>query len=109
METDDTLIRSFFEENKKEIADRGFSRRVMRSLPRRKNRIFKAHTHKYPFAPLLNSFFSLIFSLLNLVLKPYVDLLRVYVASAGNDHRLGANEAPPAIVSMFLGDDLTEV
>ncbi len=44
METDDKLIRSFFEENKKEIADRGFSRRVMRSLPRRKNRIFKALT-----------------------------------------------------------------
>ncbi len=37
------------------------------------------------------------------------DLLRLSVASAGNDHRLGANEAPPAIVSMFLGDDLTEV
>ena len=36
-------------------------------------------------------------------------LLRVSVASAGNDHRLGANEAPPAIVSMFLGDDLTEI
>ena len=39
----------------------------------------------------------------------YQDLLRVSVASAGNDHRLGANEAPPAIVSMFLGDDLTEI
>ena len=39
----------------------------------------------------------------------YQDLLRVSVASAGNDHRLGANEAPPAIVSMFLGEDLTEV
>ena len=37
------------------------------------------------------------------------DLLRVSVASAGNDHRLGANEAPPAIVSMFLGDELTEI
>ena len=37
------------------------------------------------------------------------DLLRVSVASAGNDHRLGANEAPPAIVSMFLGDELTAV
>ena len=36
----------------------------------------------------------------------YADLLRVSVADAGNDHRLGANEAPPAIVSMFLGDDL---
>jgi len=39
----------------------------------------------------------------------YQDLLRVSVASAGNDHRLGANEAPPAIVSMFLGDELIEV
>jgi len=39
----------------------------------------------------------------------YQDLLRVSVASAGNDHRLGANEAPPAIVSMFLGEELTEI
>ncbi len=39
----------------------------------------------------------------------YQDLLRVSVASAGNDHRLGANEAPPAIVSMFLGDELTAI
>lgn len=39
----------------------------------------------------------------------YQDLLRVSVADAGNDHRLGASEAPPAIVSMFLGDDLAEV
>ena len=39
----------------------------------------------------------------------YQDLLRLSVASAGNDHRLGANEAPPAVVSVFLGDELTEV
>ena len=39
----------------------------------------------------------------------YQDMLRVSVANAGNDHRLGANEAPPAIVSMFLGDELTEI
>jgi glutamine synthetase len=39
----------------------------------------------------------------------YQDLLRISVASAGNDHRLGANEAPPAIVSMFLGTDLAEI
>lgn len=39
----------------------------------------------------------------------YPELLRISVASAGNDHRLGANEAPPAIVSMFLGSDLSEV
>ena len=39
----------------------------------------------------------------------YAELLRASVASAGNDHRLGANEAPPAIISIFLGDALTEV
>lgn len=39
----------------------------------------------------------------------YADLMRISVASAGNDHRLGANEAPPAIVSIFLGDELTAV
>ena len=39
----------------------------------------------------------------------YQDLLRISVASAGNDHRLGANEAPPAVVSMFLGDELSEI
>ncbi len=39
----------------------------------------------------------------------YQDMLRIAVASAGNDHRLGANEAPPAIVSMFLGDELQNI
>ena len=39
----------------------------------------------------------------------YQDLLRTAVATAGNDHRLGANEAPPAVVSIFLGDELTAV
>lgn len=39
----------------------------------------------------------------------YQDLLRLSVASAGNDHRLGANEAPPAVVSMFLGDELSDI
>ncbi len=39
----------------------------------------------------------------------YAELLRASVASAGNDHRLGANEAPPAIISIFLGDQLTEI
>ncbi len=39
----------------------------------------------------------------------YQDLLRLSVATAGNDHRLGANEAPPAIISIFLGDELTGV
>ena len=39
----------------------------------------------------------------------YADMMRLSVASAGNDHRLGANEAPPAIISIFLGDELTAV
>ncbi len=39
----------------------------------------------------------------------YQDLLRISVASAGNDHRLGANEAPPAVISVFLGQELTEI
>ena len=39
----------------------------------------------------------------------YQDLIRISAASAGNDHRLGANEAPPAIISIFLGDELTEI
>ena len=39
----------------------------------------------------------------------YQDLLRISVASAGNDHRLGANEAPPAIVSIFTGDELAGI
>ena len=39
----------------------------------------------------------------------YQDLLRISVATAGNDHRLGANEAPPAVVSMFLGDELSAI
>ena len=39
----------------------------------------------------------------------YADLLRLSAASAGNDHRLGANEAPPAVVSMFIGDELQDV
>ena len=39
----------------------------------------------------------------------YQDVLRISVASAGNDHRLGANEAPPAIISIFLGEELTEI
>lgn len=39
----------------------------------------------------------------------YQDLLRLSVATAGNDHRLGANEAPPAVVSIFLGDELNGV
>ena len=41
--------------------------------------------------------------------RRYQDLLRLSVATAGNDHRLGANEAPPAVVSIFLGDELTAI
>lgn len=53
--------------------------------------------------------FLLLLSAVIMAVDKHSDLLRISVSSAGNDHRLGANEAPPAIVSMFLGDDLTEV
>ncbi len=53
--------------------------------------------------------FLLIFAAIVRVVDEYADLLRMSVASAGNDHRLGANEAPPAIVSMFIGDELMAV
>ncbi len=50
--------------------------------------------------------FQLILAAVVKAVDEYQDLLRITVASAGNDHRLGANEAPPAIISMYLGDDL---
>ena len=50
--------------------------------------------------------FQLFLSAVVKAVHEYQDLLRLTVASAGNDHRLGANEAPPAIISMYLGDDL---
>ena len=50
--------------------------------------------------------FQLFLSAVVKAVDEYQDLLRITVASAGNDHRLGANEAPPAIISMYLGDDL---
>ncbi len=53
-------------------------------------------------------FMTIIVALMKAV-DTHADLLRASVASAGNDHRLGANEAPPAIVSIFLGDQLTDV
>lgn len=56
-----------------------------------------------------NAQFLLFLSAVIKAVDDYQDLLRVSVASAGNDHRLGANEAPPAIISMFLGDELTEI
>ncbi|MBQ8636550.1 MAG: glutamine synthetase III [Clostridia bacterium] len=59
--------------------------------------------------PLHNRRFLLFLSAVIKAVDTYGDLLRMIIASAGNDHRLGANEAPPAIVSMFLGDDLTAV
>ena len=56
-----------------------------------------------------NKIFLLVLAAVVQAVDDYQDLLRVSVASAGNDHRLGGNEAPPAIISMFLGDDLTRV
>ena len=59
--------------------------------------------------PIENKKFLLFLSAVIKAVDEYGDLLRVAVATAGNDHRLGANEAPPAIISMFLGDQLEEV
>lgn len=53
-----------------------------------------------------NTQFQLFLAAIVKAVDEYQDLLRITVASAGNDHRLGANEAPPAIISMYLGDDL---
>ena len=60
-------------------------------------------------SPSDNLLFLLLITAVLKAVDEYQDLLRVSVASAGNDHRLGANEAPPAIVSVFLGDDLSEI
>ncbi|MCQ2577998.1 MAG: glutamine synthetase III [Treponema sp.] len=57
-------------------------------------------------SPESNAQFLLFLSAVIKAVDDYQDLLRISVASAGNDHRLGANEAPPAIVSMFVGDEL---
>ena len=59
--------------------------------------------------PLENKMFLLFLSAVITAVDEYATLLRVAVATAGNDHRLGANEAPPAIVSIFLGDELADV
>ena len=56
-----------------------------------------------------NAQFLLFLSAVIRAVDEYQDLLRISVASASNDHRLGANEAPPAVISVFLGDELTEV
>ena len=53
--------------------------------------------------------FLLIIALMVAAVDKHQDLLRISAASAGNDHRLGANEAPPAIVSLYLGDELTGI
>ncbi|MBE6023916.1 MAG: glutamine synthetase type III [Cellulosilyticum sp.] len=60
-------------------------------------------------SPKDNTQFLLFLAAVIKAVDEYADLLRVSVASAGNDHRLGANEAPPAIISMFLGDELTGI
>ena len=59
--------------------------------------------------PSENLQFLVFLSALIAAVDTHADLLRMSVASAGNDHRLGANEAPPAIVSVFLGDELDEI
>ncbi len=59
--------------------------------------------------PYENAQFLLFLSAVIKAVDDYQDLLRLSVATAGNDHRLGANEAPPAIISIFLGDELTKV
>ena len=59
--------------------------------------------------PSENAQFLLFLAAVIKAVDEHQDLLRISVASAANDHRLGANEAPPAIVSMFVGDDLKEI
>ena len=59
--------------------------------------------------PFENAQFLLFLCAVIKAVDDYQDLLRISVATAGNDHRLGANEAPPAVMSLFLGDELTEV
>lgn len=60
-------------------------------------------------SPQENAQFLLFLAAVIKAVDEHQDLLRISVASAGNDHRLGANEAPPAIVSIFLGEELTEI
>lgn len=59
--------------------------------------------------PFENAQFLLILSAIIKAVDEHQDLLRISVAGAGNDHRLGSNEAPPAIVSIFLGEELTSI
>ena len=60
-------------------------------------------------SPHENAQFLLFLSAVIQAVDDYQDLLRISVATAGNDHRLGANEAPPAVISIFLGDELTAI
>ncbi len=60
-------------------------------------------------SPRENAQFLLLLCAVIKAVDEYQDLLRISIASAGNDHRLGSSEAPPSIVSMFLGDELTEI
>ncbi len=60
-------------------------------------------------SPASNLRFLVFLAAVVMAVDDYQDLLRITVASAGNDHRLGANEAPPAVISMFLGDELGRV
>ena len=59
--------------------------------------------------PMDNAQFLLFLTAVIRAVDEYQDLLRISVASAGNDHRLGGNEAPPAIVSVYVGDELSDV
>lgn len=59
--------------------------------------------------PYENLLFLLVLATIIKAVDEHQDLLRLSVATAGNDHRLGANEAPPAIISVFLGDELSDV
>ncbi|MBR2387202.1 MAG: glutamine synthetase III [Clostridia bacterium] len=59
--------------------------------------------------PAENIKFLLVFAAIIKAVDEYQDLMRISVAHAGNDHRLGANEAPPAIVSIFVGEELVEI
>ncbi|MEA4923320.1 MAG: glutamine synthetase III [Eubacteriaceae bacterium] len=60
-------------------------------------------------APLENDSFLLFVTAVIKAVDMYQDLLRISVGSAGNDHRLGGSEAPPAIISIFMGEDITDV
>ena len=60
-------------------------------------------------SPRENAQFLLFLTAIIKAVDVHQDLLRMTVATAGNDHRLGANEAPPAIISIFLGDELTDI